>query len=241
MTGPGHGRHRDDTGAYVLGALGDAERREFELHLEGCAECREEVERLRPAADALPRSVDQLRPPERLRAAIMAEVERDARAAGGAPARPALAERLRRRLAGEGGLRPALAAGVLVVALAAGFLAGSLLDRDERQTTTIAAQVDGRRLPLASASLSFGGDGSDGAVLTAEGLSALPPSRVYQAWVLEDDGRIVPQPTFVAGRDGAGSVGVPADLSHAKAVMVTRERRGGARVPGERPVMRVDL
>ena len=34
---------------------------------------------------------------------------------------------------------------------------------------------------------------------------------------------------------------VPEDLSGADAVLVTREPRGGARVPSENPILRVDL
>src|ERR687893_125316 len=44
-------------GAYLLGALDETETRNFEDHLEECPVCREEVERLRPAVDALARSV----------------------------------------------------------------------------------------------------------------------------------------------------------------------------------------
>ena len=58
----------EDMGAYLLGALDERERREFERHLSACAECREEVERLRPAAEALPSSVEQLEPPPGLKA-----------------------------------------------------------------------------------------------------------------------------------------------------------------------------
>ncbi len=72
-----HTRYQDDIGAYLLGALDDRERREFERHLAGCGECQEEVERLRPAADALPGSVVQLEPPTGLKGRLMAEVERD--------------------------------------------------------------------------------------------------------------------------------------------------------------------
>ena len=45
-----HARHRDDIGAYLLGALNDLERHAFERHLRECDDCREEIERLRPAA-----------------------------------------------------------------------------------------------------------------------------------------------------------------------------------------------
>ena len=83
----------------------------FERHLRGCDDCRDEVERLRPAADALPRSVEQVEPPPSLKRSLMEVVEREARArrrgaeprAGGS--RPALV-RPRRR----GGRAPARAA-----------------------------------------------------------------------------------------------------------------------------------
>jgi anti-sigma factor RsiW len=70
-----HGRHHDDVGAYLLGALNELERQAFERHLRDCDECREEIERLRPAAEALPGSVDQMAPPPGLKKRLMAEVE----------------------------------------------------------------------------------------------------------------------------------------------------------------------
>ena len=74
-----HARHRDDVGAYLLGALNDLERHAFERHLSGCSECQEELERLRPAAEALPGSVVQLDPPPGLKQRLMAEVEGDSK------------------------------------------------------------------------------------------------------------------------------------------------------------------
>ena len=95
-----HARYADDCGAYLLGALGEHERQAFEAHLAVCAECRQEVDNLRPAADALPRSVTPLSPPPGLKRSLMEVVEREvsrraaagagppppARAPGGAPA-----------------------------------------------------------------------------------------------------------------------------------------------------------
>jgi hypothetical protein len=129
-------------------------------------------------------------------------------------------------------------AGALAIGLAGGY-AVSQLSSDE--THTITAQVDSKRLPMASAKLRLAGDGDDGAVLVADGLPDPGARHVYQAWVMREDDSIVPAPTFVADRDGTGTVGLPEDLSGAKAVLVTRERRGGARTPSENPVMRVDL
>ena len=97
VTGPDHARFREDTAAFLLGALTDGEQRAFELHMEQCPECRDEVERLRPAADALPRSVEQIPAPDRLKSALMDVVESEARED---PAQPARRRRLRDLLPG---------------------------------------------------------------------------------------------------------------------------------------------
>jgi hypothetical protein len=234
MNGRDHEGYRDEIGAYLLGALTDLERQAFERHMAGCAECRDELERLRPAADALPRSVGQVEPPPRLKAALMEIVEQEARQSSDATARtpgPSLGERLRRLF---GPLRPALAAGALALGVIAGFGVAQLTGGEDSRT--IVASVDESRVPNASARLQVQGDGEDGAILRVQGMPSLDPEQVYQAWV-QRDGTIVPQPTFEVQDDGGGAVAIPEDVSDAEAVMVTRERRGGARAPGEEPIV----
>jgi hypothetical protein len=51
----------------------------------------------------------------------------------------------------------------------------------------------------------------------------------------------VPQPTFEVGDTGGGAVAIPDNLSGAQEVLVTRERRGGARAPTEEPILAVRL
>ena len=236
MTTGDHTHYRDDIGAYLLGALTDLEREAFESHIANCAECRDEIEQLRPAADALPRSVEQIEPPAGLKTALMEVVEREAREAAPeretAPRRRSLRERFRMPA-----LRPVLVAGALLLGLVAGFAVSQLGGDDER---TVVATVDQSRLPRASGSLQVEDNGKDGAILRLRGMPTLEPGQVYQAWV-QRDGRFVPQPTFEVGADGAGAAAVPGDLSDAQAVLVTRERRGGARAPTERPVINVPL
>ena len=88
----------------MLGALSDEEHTRFVRHLRECHVCRDEVDRLQFAVDALPRSVTPLAAPPGLKAAIMGEVEADVRAA----AEPAsLGPRLRDApAAGSGRCRP---------------------------------------------------------------------------------------------------------------------------------------
>jgi anti-sigma-K factor RskA len=233
MTTGDHTTFRDEVGAYLLGALSDAERASFEGHLVDCPDCRHEVERLRPAADLLPRSVEQVEPPPSLKRSLMEVVEREASERDGAverrPARRPLGERLRGLLGGS--LRPALVGAAAVLAVAIGFGIGQLGGDDGR--TIVAKTV----VPDASASLKIH---DDDAVLEVRGMPTLKEGQVYQAWV-QRDGMVEPEPTFEVGADGRGAVAVPEDLSDADAVMVTREPRGGSRAPSEEPILTVAL
>jgi anti-sigma-K factor RskA len=237
VSGRDHTEYRDEIGAYLLGALTDLERQAFERHVTGCAECRDELERLRPAADALPRSVEQVEPAPALKTALMEVVDREARERSGAPAPTVRRRRPWRRWLSLAGARPALVA--CLVGLVVGFAVGGL-QSDGDETRTVAATVDEGRLPDASASLRIQGDGEEGAILNVQGMPSLRGERVYQAWV-QRGGTVVPQPTFEVGGDGGGAVAVPDDLSGAEAILVTREPRGGARAPSERPLIRVPL
>jgi hypothetical protein len=239
MSGPEHSRHQEDVGVYLLGAMTEAEAQTFERHMTHCQSCRDEVERLRPAADALPRAVEQLTPPPTLKASLMEVVEREAEGRADESARPARPRRsLAERLGALPGLRPVLVAGALALGVAAGFGVARLSEEDESRT--VAATVDERRIPDASARLQLQGEGDDGAILRVQGMPRLDPNRVYQAWVLRD-GTIVPQPTFEVSDNGGGAVAIPEDLSDAEQVLVTREQRGGARAPSEEPILAVRL
>jgi anti-sigma-K factor RskA len=215
-----HARYRDDVGAYLLGALNDLERQAFERHLTGCSECQEEVERLRPAAEALPGSVVQLQPPPGLKRRLMAEVEGDV-----APTLRGWLPRLR-------GPRLAFAAAALVLGLAIGFGVAQLGGDDTR---TVAVTV-AKAMPDAGGTLEVEGDN---ATLRLHDMPELGSSRVYQVWLQRGE-KLVPARTFEVGSNGRGDVDVP-NVNDAQGVYVTREARGGAQVPSEDPIVSVPL
>jgi Anti-sigma-K factor rskA/Putative zinc-finger len=229
-----HERYGEDVGAYLLGALPDKDREAFEAHLAGCAECREDVERLRPAADVLPRSVEQLAPPASLKASLMAAVRENGESREPARRRLGALIRLPWRV------RPAVAWAAAALLVAVGIVTGFGIGRSVDDTRTVVAQVDRAEVPGASAELSLPGGGDEGAILRVTGMPAPGRGRVYQAWV-QRDGKVAPAPTFDVDRAGAGAVAVPVDVRGAEAVLVTRERRGGARVPSERPIVTAQL
>ena len=212
-----HVRHQDDVGAYLLGALNDLERQAFERHLRGCAECQEELARLRPAADALPGSVQQFEPPARLKASLMEVVEREAR----------VTELPRRRFT-----RPLAVAAVLLLGLVVGFGVAQL-GGDETRTVAVTAD---KALPQAGGTL----DIEDGTgTLQLHDMPELRGPRVYQVWLQHGD-QLVPARTFEVGASGTGRVQLRG-VDDADGVYVTREPRGGAQVPSEDPIVSVPL
>jgi Anti-sigma-K factor rskA/Putative zinc-finger len=236
-----HSRYEQDVGAYLLDALSDLERQAFERHLAGCARCLEHLERLRPAADALPRSVTPLAPPPELKRSLMRVVEEEAAERVGAPRRAPLGERLAALFPGLPRLRPALAwgaAAALILVALGGFGVGRLTSGEE--TRTVAASVDKQRAPFASARLVLPEEGRKGGILRLHGMPTLGSDRTYQAWIQEGS-EVIPGPLFGVAREGNGATAIPGDLKGADAVMVTREPRRGSRAPSEKPVLTVRL
>ena len=234
MTSRDHDEHAEGLGAYALGALPPLEAQVFERHLMGCTACQDELQRLNEAADALPRAVTPYQPPASLKESLMATVRADVARAAPEPEPERAPSRSRRAWFPR--LRPAIA---LAAAVAVGALAVYGLSVDGDDTRTVSAQVDQTRLPRASASLAIP-DGGDGALLRVEGLPDPGRERVYQVWVQRGE-EVVPVSIFSVDASGEGTAGVPGSMSGVDAVMVTRERRGGATAPTEEPVLSVEV
>jgi len=198
----GHERYRDDLAAYALGALEEREALELQGHLGDCEPCRAQLRWLQTAVDLLPRSVEQLEPPERLRRRLAASVRAEARKGSRAGIEAAEPRRLR-----DWGVmlwRPAtaVAAGALIVA---GAAAGYLLHEPGQSSSVVTA----RPLPAAPARLAGTLERQDGtAILTMSHLPALPRQDVYEAWVRRD-GTLQPSSLFVPRRDRTADAAVP--------------------------------
>jgi anti-sigma-K factor RskA len=232
MTVNEHTRWVDSAGAYVLGAMPADERERFEAHLETCPECREEVDELRPAAEALPMASPPVVPPRALKDRVMAEVEREAALlaqAGPDADRPRPAREKRRR-GGWAWLSGWRLAPVAVALVLAGVLAGSLLGGG---TKTYQFQGASAELEVTD----------DGATLVADNLAAPPEGKVYEVW-LKPKGSDTPEPTdvlFTPRSDGAATAAIPGDVSDVEQVLVTAEPMGGSATPTSDPVMTATL
>lgn len=230
------GRH-DNLAAYALDALETREAALLEHHLAECSVCDERLRWLLPAVDVLPVTVAQVDPPPALRERLMSVIESEAAASSvesaPAPAPKSPLRRLRISFLGDFSMRPALA-GLGVALLIAGGVAGwAVRDGSSTDARTFAAKpLNGKS--LATGTLEVNGD--QGSLMVRN----LPPTRkgeVYQAWLQEPNGdgggSVVPSSVFVLSKDGSGTVAIPSGLDHAARVMVTREPKGGSKVPGE--------
>jgi anti-sigma-K factor RskA len=230
-----HERWGGSVAAWILGALPEDERQGFEDHLADCADCREQADELRVAANALPSAAAQIRPGPELRARVMsvvkAEAELLAAAGSGAdrPERPPASRPRWRRSPLWRAVPAPLVAGALAVGAVVGALGASELG-DGTTTRTIQAQVAPRIAGEASARLEVGGGA---ARLVATHLPPSPPGRVYEVW-LKRAGDADPEPTtalFAVTREGDASVDVPGSLDDVERVMVTDEPKGGSKQP----------
>ena len=220
-----HDRHQEEVGAYLLGALEPAEQASFEGHLAGCPECRAEVEQLRVAADALPRSVEPFAPPPSLKRSLMEAVREDAR-----PAREPLLARL------FAGIRPQFALAGAAVVLIVAIVVGTQLSGGGDGNRVVTAVIDRSRIPDATATITLPKDQNGPAQLRVTGMPAPRSGQVYEIWLKRGD-QVQPGPLFNTDQSGNGAGAIPADLQGVDAVLVTREHTGGAMKPSEAPVI----
>ena len=214
-------------GLYVVDALDDDERARFEAHLAGCAACQQEVAEFRATTGRLSQLMAE-RPPESLRAAIMARVTTTPQEP---PVRPPDELAGRRRSAGH--VAPALAAAAAVIALLLGvgwISSHRALDRQEAISAVLTA-------PDAK-SVDLGGEGTmrvvysptlDRSVVVAAGLADLPSDSTYALWFIGPGG---PEEAALFRTSGGRATKVlPRTPEGYQALGVTKEPAGGSDTP----------
>ena len=240
-------QHADTVAAYLLGALTEPERAQFETHLATCASCRDDVATLGYVVDALPAAAPPARPPVELRARLMETVRAEAdvlHAAG------PLADRPRRSWSWLEGMRRrplalAGAFGVLLLAVLGGFGLRAATNQSTTRTVvqvrtrTVLASVDQSAAPKGAAFVVLR-DGTG--TLRVKGLPAPPRGYVYEVWLLRR-GAAAPSPTdalFSVDHHGSGRVALPS-VHGVTTVLVTAEPDVGSQAPTTKPFIDASL
>ncbi|MFI2453931.1 anti-sigma factor domain-containing protein [Streptomyces sp. NPDC019539] len=257
------------TGAYVLHALPEDERRAFEEHLAACAACAREVAELSESAARLAQPVTAV-PPEHLRRRVQeriavtpqapyaqrvprehpeAEVPH-ARSAAGEPAPPRSRRSPVPRI-----LQLALAActalavafgGVAAWQYQAAEQARSQLHSAEERYAGVADVLAAPDVELHTQQLADGGTGTiavsrsqDAAVFFATGVPPLPVGQTYALWFSED-GSYRPA-GLVSGAEAQDMQMLYGPVSGATAVGITIEPVGGSAQPSGPPLGLIDI
>jgi anti-sigma-K factor RskA len=234
MSGMDHWRFEELKDAYVLGALSEAERREFEEYLVAHPERQAEVEELGAVAGLLALSPQEHEPPPQLRSRILEAVGGEATHAG-EDRRSAFA--WIRELLSVRNL--ALGAAALLVI---GLFSWSMLLREEvrdlqaSQQRTIVLEGSGVAEEVRAEVVVLEGGR---AVLMAENMPPVPEDRTMQIWVIEDDN---PEPGgLFEPDDKAVAAAITHPLRGADAIAVTVEPDGGSRKPTSDPMLTAKL
>ena len=203
------------TGSYVLDAISDTEREEFERHLQHCPACEAEVRGLRETAARLALAC-AMTPPARMEQQVLAATYRTRQLpplSADRPRRamPRLVPRVPRRLAmprrassrsafprGAVTRRVAVLAAAASVAVAVALGITQLTAQhqlDQARATAIARVVAAPDAHVATTLTSAGGSVTvvtsaalREAVVSSSGMASLPSNRVYQVWVMSPSG-----------------------------------------------------
>ena len=234
-----HGRFEELKDAYVLGALAEEERREFEAYLAAHPERQAEIEDLGAVAGLLALSPQEHEPPPELRSRIMEAV-------GGEAVRPRASRRSPFAWIGELLSVRSLALGAAAL-LVIGLFSWSMLLRGEVQdlqgrVQSLQSQPQGPQMAtLGGAGTEQGARAElvtlegDWAVLVVEDMPPVPEGKTYQIWVIEDD---VPKPSglFKPRQDSVAAV-VEHPLGGGDVIAVTVEPEGGSAKPTSDPLL----
>lgn len=250
MSDANHDRFDELKEAYVLNALPEYERREFEEYLAQHPERRAELDELGAIAGLLALSPAEQDPSPELRRNLMAVVEEEARRIRAASP-PANRRSVLAGLAGLFKMRN-LAFGAAAMLLV-GLLSWNVLLRSEVQDLQARVSQDAARQTVQGPTMvELKGSAKmkdarvelvrlEGgkAVLVAENLPPIGEEKTFQIWVIEDD-RPIPGGLFRPD-DEMVTVPVQSTLEGADTVAITVEPAGGSPAPTSDPMLAAKL
>jgi anti-sigma factor RsiW len=241
---------RDDlhvlTGSYVLDAISDGEREDFERHLQACPSCDAEVRGLRETAArlALARAVT---PPARMEQRVLAATYQTrqlpplAASHLQAPRPASWPRRSSARGRAAWPRRVAVAAAAAGVAAAVSLGVAQLSTQHQLDTVRASGAEIARVVTAPDAHVATARTGAGGrvtavtsaalreSVVSATGMAALPHGRVYQVWVMSPAG--ARSAGLLTGTQLLASAVAPGDR-----IGITVEPAGGTTRPTTTPV-----
>lgn len=247
------------SGAYVLDALSDRERADFEVHLGRCETCRDEVDSLRAVTPLLAETV-AVTPPPALRADIMAAIrttrqdppivdepaveapavaEQDvAEPVTTAPSAGATVVPLRRRVSRQWAALAAAAALVVGGGVTWQVVEQVTMSTSDKVLAASDAQSWQTTTPDGGTVRVVRSDEMGKAVLRVQGLADPGSGKAYQAWLQDSSGSMIPAGIMTATD---GEMLLEGDVDSAAGVGLTKEPAAGSPQPTTAPVALIEL
>lgn len=223
------------SGAYAVDALDEAERAVFEKHLAVCETCRTEVDELQETAALLADTVAVTPPPE-MRDRVLEQI-RTVR-----PLPPVVDIRTRRRRWWTGTL--VAAAAVLAIGLG---VSQPWIDDSPAPLSAVDRVLAAPDVNAVSTDLADGGSVTlyvsqtlDQVAMVASDLPALPEDKVYEVWLANTEGSMVPAGLVPHGLED-GSMVLDGTADGATGAGITIEPAGGSPEPTSAPVALVNF
>lgn len=233
--------------AYALHSMEPDERREYEIHLESCDQCRQAVAEFSDITSLLTLNAEPASPPPELKSRILSNIRASSPATAPVPVdtQPeGQGSKLRAAFSSVRGLR-LWATTATAVAVAAVIALAVIVNRQQAQLSreqTIAyltTAPQSEAIAIKSGSMQarvFIIPSSTKMYLTVKGMPALPRNRDYQVWLL---GVGQPESIGVVHPDGQGGwlMNARKPLKQYQAIGITREPKGGSPRPTTKPII----
>jgi anti-sigma-K factor RskA len=256
------------SGSYVLGAMDETERTEFEAQLAESQELRNEVTELTDTAVLLGMAVEPVTPSPALKQNIMARLSqtpqldredlapvRTLRAVPQLAAEPVLESRPPTRTSHKAqarwysrpvlGLVAAAAAVVLIVGGVVGTTLAINGAHTSQQADALASINTASDVRRAEASVSTGGKvtlvwslSQKKSAVIGTGLTVLPGDKTYELWYINTSGKATPAGLFESNGKNTLQV-LSGNMAQGDTVGVTVEPAGGSKAPTTKPVVAI--
>lgn len=236
------------TGAYVLDALSEMERRAFEAHMAGCPACSQEVAELRETTARLGAATAAYPPPQLWNRVLTATKQ-------SRQLPPMSDDRVVVRPK-RWGTRVAVFTAAASVLVAAGLGVGWYMTNSDLQDQLAQSQIELGKvqrvlsapdLKISKGAIQGGGTATamvsrsrNEMVMMVDGAPALPANRVYQAWYITPGGQAT-SAGVLAASNGSITVDDLSPAAGATALGITVEPTGGSPQPTSTPVGVVQL
>ena len=242
MTESSRGSIHTLSGAYVVDALDDAERIAFERHLPGCPDCQAEVLSMREAAAMLADDA-ALDPPPELRDSVLSDIRKIR------PLPPETEDRDDGPRSSEPGaevvpLRPrrfriaTLAVAAAVLAILGIAAVAQPWNDGLTEVEQVMAAGDATRvkvdLPDGSSATVFRSVSEGKAVVVTEDMAKAPSGKVYELWLQDSSGDMVPAGLMKGSGDHKQML--EGDAAESTAAAISVEPSGGSDAPTTEPI-----